>query len=373
MSKVKVHVIPSFHYDLAYLRTFEEYLPRVRYIFTEVLNLAKENPDYTFLFEQAFLLKLATRLIPEHLSYLKELVTSGRVEIATPYIQTDNNMVLGESFLRNVLLGIETIKSFGGRAEVLWLGDVFGNNAQVPQIATVCGLKYIQFSRGLSEDPPKTFIWRGLGPSEVLSYYGGYGGLVPKDPREFKKLIDELSGILGENVLLMSGGDYAIPDRELPRIIRLLNQHFDNIEVHLSTPSKFFHDLEKSRKLPIEVNDANPTLTGTYGSRIRIKQEVRRVEYKLLSAETVATIATLLGWNYPVEEIKRCWEKLFMVQFHDIIAGSCVDSAYLWALRVLGDIDERLNSLVSNALNYIASKININASGLPLIVFNPLP
>ena len=374
MDKLKVHIIPSFHYDLAYLRTFEKYLPRVRYILTEVLNLAKENPDYTFLFEQAFLLKLAASLIPERLNYLRKLITSGRIEATTPYIQTDNNMVLGESFLRNVLLGKELIESFGGSTETLWLGDVFGNNAQIPQIATICGLKYVQFSRGLNEDPPKIFIWRGLGPSKVLSYYGGYGGAVPKDFKEFRKLIKELNKILGESILLMSGGDYAIPDRELPRVVKLLKQFLDNVEIHFSTPSKFFHDLERSgHEFPIKIGDMNPTLTGTYGSRIKIKQRVRRVEYKLLSTETVASAAALLGWDYPVEEIRHCWEKLFMVQFHDVIAGSCVDSVYLWALRVLDEIEEKLDSLTSKALDYIASKAYSDVSGLPLIVFNPLP
>ena len=372
MDRLEVYIIPSFHYDLAYLRTFEEYLPRVKYIFLRVLNLAKECSNYTFLFEQAFLLELARYLIPEHVDFLRELIASGRIEVASPYIQTDNNIVLGESFLRNVLIGKEVVESFGGKVNVLWLGDVFGNNAQIPQIATICGLRYVQFSRGLNEDPPKVFIWEALGSSRVLSYYGDYGGLVPKELEKFRKLVTQLSKTLGNRVLLMSGGDYAIPDRELPKVVEGLNKHLRDIEVRLSTPSVFFHDLENT-KLIARKGDMNPTLTGTYGSRILIKQGVRRIEYKLLSAEAISTIATLLGWSYPSEELESCWKKLFMVQFHDVIAGSCVDSVYIWGLNTLKDLENRLDSLISYALDYIASKINTNVSGKPLLIFNPLP
>jgi len=240
VDRLEVYIIPSFHYDLAYLRTFEEYLPRVKYIFLRVLNLAKECSNYTFLFEQAFLLELARYLIPEHVDFLRELIASGRIEVASPYIQTDNNIVLGESFLRNVLIGKEVVESFGGKVNVLWLGDVFGNNAQIPQIATICGLRYVQFSRGLNEDPPKVFIWEALGSSRVLSYYGDYGGLVPKELEKFRKLVTQLSKTLGNRVLLMSGGDYAIPDRELPKVVEGLNKHLRDIEVRLSTPASSF-------------------------------------------------------------------------------------------------------------------------------------
>ena len=283
-------------------------------------------------------------------------------------------MILGESFLRNVLIGKKLVESFGGNPRVLWLGDVFGNNAQIPQIATICGLKYVQFSRGLNEDPPKVFIWRGIGPSEVLSYYGGYGGAIPKSPNEFKTLIDELRRALKKHFLLMSGGDYAVPDRGLPDLVSQLNEQFKEIEICFSTPNKFFCSIESMKqKLPIRVGEMNPTLIGTYSSRIKIKQRIRNVEYVLLSAEAIATTAAILGWNYPSDKFKDCWERLFMVQFHDVIAGSCVDPVYLWALNVLDQIEKEANLLIANALNYIASKANSRTSGIPLIVFNPLP
>ena len=372
MRGLNIHVVPSFHYDLAYLRTFREYMPRVKYILVEMLNLAKEHPSYTFLLEQAFLLKLAARLIPEHLSHLRELVSTGRVEVAAPYIQTDNNMVLGESFLRNVVWGRRLIEAFGGRARILWLGDVFGNNAQIPQIASACGFKYVQFSRGLGEDPPKVFLWKGLGGALVVAYYGSYGGSVPESLEGFKALVDQLSRGTGGDVLLLSGGDYAVPDRELPQTVEKLNSRLGDIRVFFSAPSRFLESF-REKALPVVEGDMNPTLTGTYGSRIRVKQGCRRVEYRLLSAEAVATAAFLLGYRYPYEELASCWEDLFKIQFHDVLAGSCVDPVYEWALRIIESIDERLDSLVSEALGFIASKAESDAPGLPVIVFNPLP
>ncbi|MEM3660438.1 MAG: hypothetical protein QXU11_08505 [Thermoproteota archaeon] len=61
---VKIHLIPTFHYDLAYLMIFEEYFPRLKHIFTEVLNIMEKNPEYTYMFEQALLVKLFHMLCP---------------------------------------------------------------------------------------------------------------------------------------------------------------------------------------------------------------------------------------------------------------------------------------------------------------------
>jgi len=41
--KRRIHLFPTFHYDLAYLMRFEEYFPRLKYIFTEMLNIREER------------------------------------------------------------------------------------------------------------------------------------------------------------------------------------------------------------------------------------------------------------------------------------------------------------------------------------------
>jgi len=41
--KRRIHLVPTFHYDLAYLMSFEEYFPRLNTFFTEMLNIMEER------------------------------------------------------------------------------------------------------------------------------------------------------------------------------------------------------------------------------------------------------------------------------------------------------------------------------------------
>lgn len=47
-SKITVHVIPSFHYDEAYVKTFREYLPESFANIKAALQLLEEHTYYTY-------------------------------------------------------------------------------------------------------------------------------------------------------------------------------------------------------------------------------------------------------------------------------------------------------------------------------------
>ena len=55
----------------------------------------------------------------------------------------DGNIPSGESFIRQFLCGHHFLtEELGASTSVFWLPDTFGYSAQLPQIATKCGMKY---------------------------------------------------------------------------------------------------------------------------------------------------------------------------------------------------------------------------------------
>lgn len=379
-SSVKIHLVPTFHYDLAYLMSFEEYLPRLRHIFTEVLNIMEKNPEYTYMFEQALLVKLFRRLCPEHSEALRKLVSSGRIEVTGPYVQTDNNIPSGESLVRNAVLGRRTVEETGGSAKTAWMGDVFGQNAQTPQIARLCGYEYLQFSRGLSREGVKPlFLWEALDGTRLLTYCGEYGGVqftqsVEENLRRISAMVEKLLGCsaAGE-ALLPSGGDWAVPAQNAPETVRRWNQE-NTVKIFFSTATGFFESVAgETVGLQAVKGDMNPVMRGTYSSRIRLKIRNREVENLLITAEKLSTICSLIGAEYPREKLEEAWEKVLLNQFHDVICGSCVDTAFEQALQWYAESERVASRIIDESLEYLSRRIDSSrGEGRAILVFNPL-
>ena len=74
--------------------------------------------------------------------------------------------------------------------------------------------------------------------------------------------------------------------------------------------------------------ELNPNNTGCLVTRIKTKQNVRRQEYTLQAAETLAVMAALRGQPFPIDTLKRIRHHQYFTQFHDAVTATHVDPAY---------------------------------------------
>jgi alpha-mannosidase len=374
-----VHLVPTFHYDIAYLMTFEEYFPRLKHIYTEMLNLM-EKSEYSYMFEQAILVRVLNELCPEHRETLRSLVSSGRLEVTGFYVQVDNNIPCGESLIRNAILAKRIVESIGGNAKTAWMGDVFGQNAQLPQIVKICGYDYLEFSRGFGTDKVKSpFWWESLDGTRVMAIYGDYGGLrftsdIEDNLRKMRSLLNKLvEDSAGNDLLLPSGGDYAVPSQSTPETLTRWNQDNNDIKIFFSAPTRFFEAVsEKKSDLQVVRKDMNPAILGTYGSRIRLKTLNRKVENCIITAEKLSTICSHMGLDYPTQKLEETWEKVMRNQFHDVLCGSCVDPAFNQAMQLYTEASKTAKSIVDDRLDFLARKVDTQVTGKAVLVFNPL-
>lgn len=390
-----VHIVPSFHYDVAYLDTNEGYLPRALEILLAMLELLRRQPNYTFVVEQVILLEALLTRYPDLLPELRSLVQSGRLEVACGmYVMPDMNMPSGESLVRQAVTGQHWLQSrLGARATTCWIADCWGHPSSLPGLLCHCGYSRYIFWRG--KQPWLTqseFHWRGIDGNTLLCHWTPFGYGAVRFPASapvanaldqalapltaLRDLADQAAAFAATDaVFLGNSGDFAPPQASaIPSIAALNTPAGGNIQFVCSTPARFFDAVEASMvDLPEYSGEFNPVFQGTYGSRIALKQLNRRLESALAAAEKANILLWLDGGDYPSPQLDEAWRITLLNQFHDIISGTLVDAAYDEAVAQYRVADSLVTRLLMDAVDRAMARRVGRHGGMAIFVFNALP
>ncbi len=369
-------VIPHFHYDVAYLRRYEEYLPICLANIDEALRILAARPEYRFLVEQTILLEEYWRTRPERREELKGLAAAGRLSISPGmYVMPDMNLIDAESLLRQIELGRRWLREhLEWEPEVCWIADCWGHPAQLPQLLSQAGYKYYVFWRGMRREVLRgDFRWRAPDGTEILTHWlaRGYGNLIfPTDrevgnardldlagcgPEKVRGLARELGAFSpGQPVLLGNGGDFLFPQATAPDCLAELQRLPEFADLRFATPDDGLKAIDWTQ-VPLVEGEFNSLFHGTYTTNIDIKRDNRRLVRELLSLETLAAVRR----REPVAD--SLWRPILKQQFHDIICGTIADGA----LR-----DSRQETALAAAALAEARR---ELAGLGGAYFNPAP
>src|SRR5215211_625366 len=86
-----------------------------------------------------------------------------------------------------------------------------------------------------------------------------------------------------------------------------------------------------------------------------------------------ALAATTTGLPYPLQELARAWQAVLFNQFHDILAGTSIESAYEDARNLYGEALTIADRVLNAAIQSLAWNIQIppEPGMTPIVVFNP--
>ena len=153
------------HIDVAWLWTLDQTKQKVIRSFSTVLKLMDEFPDYIFMSSQPQLYQYLKENAPEVYEKVKARVKEGRWDPeGGMWVEADCNLTSGESLVRQIIHGKKFFKDeFDKENKILWLPDVFGYSAALPQILKKSNIDYFVTSKiswnEYNHMPYDTFSW----------------------------------------------------------------------------------------------------------------------------------------------------------------------------------------------------------------------
>ncbi len=383
------------HIDCAWVWTLKQTREKVQRSFCTVLNLMKKYPEYKFMSSQAHLYRDLKEEAPEKFAEIKRRIDEGRWECeGAMWVEADCNLSSGESLVRQVLYGKRFFKNeFGVESRVLWLPDVFGYSAALPQILRKSGVDWFVTSKISWNDsntmPYDTFAWYGIDGTAINTHFltaqdysDGFQRGCHYNGRTYPNMIKgtryryQQKLLTNEAIDTFGFGDGGGgPTIEYLEYYRRQEKGIPGIP---NTKMEFAGDFLKRLEKKIDANKYLPKWKGelylefhrgTYTSVAKNKKNNRSSEFLYLDAEMLGTIGKeLLGKEFNKAELHRGWEMILTNQFHDIIPGSSIDEVYDQSDIDYAWLQAIANEQIAAIREEIASKVDKNDG---YVVFNP--
>ncbi len=171
---LKVHVVSHTHWDREWRQPFEFFQPYLVKCLDQLLEIMERDPSYrAFLLDgQAVVAEDYLDARPEKTETIHRLHKKGRLFSGPWYSLIDNNLVDGESIVRNLLYGTRLAEQYGGCMREGYLISSFGHCGQIPQIFAGFGISSVIFSRGISEWQTRSeLIWESPDGTQALGLH----------------------------------------------------------------------------------------------------------------------------------------------------------------------------------------------------------
>lgn len=325
------------HIDVCWLWPLAETERKVHRTFGAQIRHMDEYPEYKFLQSQPHLYRMVKQMYPKLYEKIKEKVKTGQwIPEGGMWVEADTNIASGEALIRQFVHGKRFfMEEFGVDSKMLWLPDVFGYNAALPQIMKGCGVDYFSTQKiwwaynGGDKFPYHYFNWVGLDGSVVPSFmHEDYNsdvnaGTMIRRWKERKQRRD----VRGFMVPYGYGDGGGGPSRDYIEYIRRQNDFEGCPKTKNAHPLDFFNEH------PAPADDYVGELylqchRGVQTSQAKTKLGNRKSEFALREAEFLGTVAKAQGYDYPLAEMDELWKKVLLCQFHDILPGSSIQRVY---------------------------------------------
>lgn len=385
-----LHMIGNAHIDPVWLWPWQEGYQEARATFWSAIHRMEEYPDFVFTCNQMVLLHWVEESDPELFARIRQRVTEGRWQLVGGWwVEPDCNIPNGESFVRQGLYGQRYLKEkFGVTATVGMNADPFGHHVMLPQILRGQGVDSYCFLRpGPHESDlgATAFWWESPDGSRVLAYRIPFEYCSPPGDvsGQAEKALGTLDRDLGDVMIFYGVGNHGGgPTRANIESILRYDRMGSFGRMVMSSPRRYFDEFTRRQgaqglaTLAVWRDDLQMHAPGCYSAHSGVKQWQRRAQAAVLSAERWAAVGSLRhGLDYPREELGRAWKQILFNQFHDILPGTAIETAYDDARDELGEAVAIAKRIINRTHNVIARQVDIptEEGSQPVLVFNPHP
>ena len=382
-----LHMVGNAHLDPVWLWPWQEGYQEARATFWSAIHRMDEYPDFVFTCDQVVLLSWVEESDPELFARIRERVREGRWQMVGGWwVEPDCNMPSGESFVRQGLYGQRYLaEKFGVTATVGMNVDPFGHNVMLPAILRGQGMDSYCFLRPgphESDLDATAFWWEAPDGSRVLGYRIPYEYCSPPGEvaDQADKSLGQLDRSLGDVMVFYGVGNHGGgPTRANIESIHRYDRMGSFGRMTMSSPRRYFDELAARLdlgSLPVWREDLQHHAAGCYSAHSGIKAWQRRAQAAVLSAERWAAVGSMWqGLDNPRADLTRAWQQILFNQFHDVLPGSAIESAYDDARDQLGESVAIAKRVITRVHNVIARQVAIpfEEATQPVVVFNPHP
>ncbi len=395
----QISAIGHAHIDTAWLWPLRETIRKCARTFSTVLAYMEEYPDYVFCCSQPQQYAWMKEYYPTIYEGIKQAVKRGQWEpIGSMWVEPDCNLPSGESLVRQILHGKNFfLDEFGYETTELWIPDVFGYSAALPQLMRQSGIhsfvtQKISWSQ-FNKFPHHTFLWEGLDGTQIFSHFppaDTYNADITAKQLRYVETNFREHDRANRSLLVYGWGDGGGgPTKGMLEAAARVRDFEGLPKVTLEKISDFLAKAkDDARDLPVWVGELYLEFhRGTYTTQARNKRGNRQSEQFLHDAEFFSVLTpgitvteadkeravydvTPRGEPSVASYLDRAWKLLLLNQFHDIIPGSSISWVYEDSGHDYETIARLCEAVTLPARGQLAAEIDTTAAERPVIVFN---
>jgi len=402
----RISAIGHAHIDTAWLWPLRETIRKCARTFSTALAYMEEYPDYVFACSQPQQYAWMKAFYPSIFEGIKKAIKRGQWEaIGSMWIEADCNLAGGESLIRQILHGKNFfLDEFGIETCDVWLPDVFGYSASMPQIMQKSGItsfltQKISWNK-FNKFPHHTFLWEGIDGTRIFTHFppaDDYNANFTPAQLVFNSKNFREHDRASRSLYIYGYGDGGGgPTKEMLETAKRVKDFEGLPRIELEKVSGFFAKAKEDAKdLPVWVGELYLELhRGTYTTQARNKRGNRKSEFLLREAEFFDTLAGAFGADTQVAFmmdlperavydvigtdnddtaaalLNRAWKLLLLNQFHDIIPGSSINWVYRDSDRDYATIRSLGGAVLDAGQHALTEQINTSGYAQPVAVFN---
>jgi alpha-mannosidase len=379
LTRFKMYAIGHAHLDLIWLWPLRETKRKAARTYSSALKNLEKYDGYVFGSSQPQQYEFIKQNHPALFEKIRAAVKSGKIETqGGMWTEPDVNLTSGESLIRQAYFGKRFFREeFGKDTNVLWLPDVFGFSAQLPQIAKKTGMDYFMTIKltwnEYNEFPYHSFVWEALDGTEVLAHIPPEGTYNSEaSPEAFNIAFNKYKDKDKAPVMLVpygigdgGGGPNEIHLEFMKRLKR--EGGVGGLPpIKEGKSDEFFNELSRYRSA---LNHHRGEMylekhQGTYTTQARNKKYNRQAETAFHNIEFLAAEAAVFGYDTAALQAKTdpLWKEVLLYQFHDCLPGSSINRVYKETTERYKIIFKELDSIQNELIEFLSEKTSAEKS-----------
>ncbi len=371
------------HLDTAWLWPLSVTRKKMAHTTATQLQLLDKYPEYVFVHSQASQYEWIEQEYPALFERVRAAVDRGQWEpVGSMWVEADCNLTGAESLIRQFLYGRRYFRQkLGYETQDMWLPDVFGYSAAIPQILAKFNIKYFLTQKiswnQFNKFPHHTFWWQGIDGTRIWSHFPPADTYnASAEPKEVvysvKNFKDQARSDTSLYVFGFGDGGGGPTERHLEFLKRgRFAPNYPDVALGKKAVDFFREAKARSKDLITWVGELYLELhRGTYTTQAANKRNNRKCEFLLRDAEWLACFAPTFPASYPKEALEAAWKLVLLNQFHDIIPGSSVKEVYEDSDRDYAEVQIACEKVIQDSLVALGSALETSDMVRPAAIFH---